>query len=109
MATRSRIAVRNTNDEGYTSIYVHWDGSPDTRLPLLNEYWTDESKLRELMDGGSVSLLDTTIVDTVFYARNRDEELNIKYSESLTELTYDTGSLGEEYLYIFENNTWTVR
>lgn len=106
MATRSRIAIRNSNDEGYTSVYVHWDGSPDTRMPLLKKHWMDENKIRKLVEGGDVSSIGVDFSDTRSYAKERGEELRILRSPSLDELRYDSGYIGEEYLYIFENNKW---
>jgi len=109
MATRSRIGIRN-NDGSYTSVYVHWDGSPDSRMPLLTECWNETEKVKELIEGGGISSLSYTMENTVFYHRDRGEVLDIMYSPSgLDELIYDTGRAGEEYLYIFSYNEWTVR
>ena len=108
MATRSRIAVRNTTDEGFKSVYVHWDGSPDTRMPILNTYWMDESKVRELIAGGSISSLQDTIADTIFYSRDRGEDLVVKESTNFTDLKWNYSSMSEEYLYVFDNGEWSV-
>lgn len=109
MATRSRIAYRHADTGIYRSVYVHWDGSPDTRMPLLNEYWNTLPAVTELISNGDISALWGTMEDTIFYHRDRNESLNIMISESLNELVWDTGRASEEYLYIFENDKWEYK
>lgn len=108
MATRSRIGMRNANDT-FTSVYVHWDGSPDTRMPILNEFYNTPEKIEELLSHGGISSLAGSIEETVFYHRDRGEELDIRTSETLQEFYYDAYAMSEEYVYLFDNGSWTVR
>jgi len=108
MATRSRIAYRDADAGIFKSVYVHWDGSPDTRMPLLTEYWNTLPAVKELISNGNISSLCTTVEDTIFYHRDRNEDLNMMISESFEELRWDTGSMAEEYLYVFDNGEWLV-
>ena len=96
-------------DRTVTSIYVHWDGSPDTRMPILEGHYNTVEKIEELLSHGSVSSLANTIEDTIFYHRDRGEELNIRTSESLQEFFYDAYSMSEEYVYLFDNSSWIVK
>jgi len=109
MATRSRIAYRDADTGIFRSVYVHWDGSPDTRMPLLTEHWNTLPAVTELISNGDISSLTDTMEDTIFYHRDRNESLNMMVSESLAELVWDTGKMTEEYLYIFDNNEWQVK
>jgi hypothetical protein len=107
MATRSRIAVKLENG-GYKSVYVHWDGSPDTRGPLLTECYPTLDAANALIAGGDMSSVGLTVDDSVYFARDRGESLNFDIQDSLTELMTRHGS-DEEYIYIYEDETgWTV-
>ena len=108
MATRSRIGIVNA-DRSVTSVYVHWDGSPDTRMPILEGHYNTPQKIDELLANGDISALENTIADTQFYHRDRGEELRIMNSESVQEFFYDAFSMSEEYVYLFDNNSWIVR
>jgi hypothetical protein len=107
MATRSRIAMK-LNDGRYMSIYAHWDGHPGTRGPILTENYTEYDSVMALMNMGDVSSLGVNFADTIFYNRDRHEELNYSIHDSYTHLLREYHS-DEEYIYIFEKGIgWSV-
>lgn len=55
MATRSHVGYLR-EDGKVVVVYVHNDGSPDTRMPLLTKHWTDRSKLIDAIDHGDCSV-----------------------------------------------------
>jgi len=59
MATRSAIAVRNT-DASYDVIYCHWDGYPDHQIPILKTKYNTAKRARRLIAKGDLSSLETS-------------------------------------------------
>ena len=107
MATRSRIAMK-LKDGRYMSIYSHWDGHPGTRGPILTEHYTDYYSVFALMNMGDVSSLGVNLADTIFYNRDRSEDLNYAIHESYQNLLSEYHS-DEEYIYIFDDEIgWSV-
>ena len=60
MATRSTIAIQN-EDGSVTGIYCHWDGYLSNNGRILQENYTDEESVRELIALGDLSSLGETI------------------------------------------------
>jgi hypothetical protein len=56
MGTRSTIAIENA-DGTVTGIYCHWDGYLSHNGRILQESYTDEAKVRELIALGDISSL----------------------------------------------------
>jgi len=108
MATRSRIGLVN-EDRSVTSIYVHWDGHPDTRMPILEKSYSSEDSLKTLLSHGSISELRDSITETIFYHRDRSEPLDIRTSRTIEEFFTGAFSMSEEYVYLFDNNRWIIR
>ena len=107
MATRSRIALK-LNDGRYMSIYAHWDGHPGTRGPILTEHYSDYDIVLSLMNMGDVSSLGVNFMNTIFYNRDRHEELNYSLHDDYKALLREYHS-DEEYIYIFEKGIgWSV-
>jgi hypothetical protein len=117
MATRSTISAKiNGRTVG---VYVHWDGSPDTRIPLLlNHYNSQElaegiialgaiSSLHPVLapDEGKVHTFDTPITGvTVAYHRDRGEEF-----VQLKGMNAVEGVNDAEWHYHFENGHWLYK
>jgi hypothetical protein len=124
MSTRSAIIEKTEN--GYRGVYCHFDGyvhkdTPDCVANVLNDHYKDAEKVSELIDLGSLSCLrcyvdqgechghsfDTPFEDvTVAYHRDRGEDLDIRYGDTIKEVESQIGHNG--YVYVFENNKWTV-
>ena len=75
MATRSLIALE-TSEGIHDCIYVHWDGHPETRLPILKHYNTRE-QVQSLIELGDCSAIYNTLEDSKFYHRDMGGDLNI--------------------------------
>ena len=107
MATRSVIA--KLDDKGVKAIYCHSDGYLSNNGEILDQHYTDCSKLNELLTDGDISSLKDTIKDTIFYNRDRGEK-------TLTAILKDEKELLEhafeycdaEYVYMFAYGTWYV-
>jgi hypothetical protein len=60
MGTRSTIAIENA-DGTVTGIYCHWDGYLSNNGQILQESYTDEASVRELIALGDLSSLGETL------------------------------------------------
>lgn len=123
MATRSTITYLGDIDGkiGYHTIYVHWDGYPSYRFPLLEKHYSDDEKVKELIRLGDVSSLCESIekpdghtfdhpVDkhTVFYGRDRNETgIDANFSESLEEAFASKDGVWH-YVYNGVSKEWSI-
>lgn len=122
MATRSTIALEFA-DGTVQQVYCHWDGYLDHNGAILRDHYSDPFKLQRLIDLGSISSLAPSIDKpeghdfnnpvegyTVFYARDRGEDLHISKFKDFQEYTREAQR--EEYDYILRNvngvATWFV-
>jgi hypothetical protein len=117
MSTNSRIAVRT--EEGYKTIYCHYDGYPEYMYPTLLDNYNTEEKALALVALGDASSVGEKLEPTqdyhsfdlpeegvcVFYHRDRDEDWEFckprifQTKEKIFEIEY--------YVYIFEDSKWT--
>ena len=115
MATRSRIGYV-LKDDSIVSVYHHWDGYPEWLGNILNKHYNEDSKVRELIDGGDMSSCysdneyDEEKQEFVkgdprpVYYSERGEDCPPRHDQTLSSLTdYDCG---EEFLYLWFMNTW---
>ncbi len=110
MATRSTIALEFA-DGTVQAVYCHWDGYLAHNGKILQEHYMDPFKVRDLVELGAISSLAPSISKpeghsfdksiegyTVFYARDRGEDLHVSkfkdYEEYVEKHQY------EEYEYI---------
>lgn len=122
MATRSTIALEFA-DGTVEQVYCHWDGYLENNGQILLRHYSDPFKLQRLIDLGAISSLAPSIdkpeghsfnksVDgyTVFYARDRGEELSKHKFKDYAD--YKANAQSEEYNYILRNvdgkATWFV-
>lgn len=123
MGTRSTIAICNDNGT-VTGIYCHWDGYLSHNGRILQDFYTTEAAVRELIALGDLSSLGAnigeqhdfnnapyadTIAETVCTAYGRD-----RGETGVEAATFDSWvklleQMGQEYDYLFENGAWTVR
>ncbi len=103
MSIRSYIGTLK-EDKTVFFVYCHHDGYPSGVGRTLREYYDRPEDVINLLSFGNISSLATTIEDTVFYGRDRNET-----NQELVEVTYDeylpsTGSRdsGIEYRYLFD-------
>ena len=121
MATRSYVGIINP-DNTIKYVYVHYDGNPTTRLPLLNEHFNTVEKINLLLNLGDISVLEPSIEKpdghtfetpvngyTIAYARDRGET----GTQAQTAYYINDRVLGIPkgipYTYLFNPNTgkWT--
>jgi hypothetical protein len=118
MGTRSTIAIENA-DGSVTGIYCHWDGYLSNNGRILQDHYTDEAKVRELIALGDLSSLDAEIgVKTDFnnaakgqcvaYGRDRGETgCEARSAHNWRQFVTENG---QEYDYLFvPGKGWHVR
>ena len=124
MGTRSTIAIANT-DGTVTGIYCHWDGYTSYVGRILQDYYTTEAKVRELIALGDLSSLGAnigeqhdfsnapyaaTIAETVCTAYGRDRGAKNVDAKTCAHWSALVNDFGQEYDYLFVPGTgWTVR
>ena len=127
MATRSRIGI-DEGDGCAVSIYCHWDGYPAHVGRILLDHYTEESKVRELLDLGDLSILGPEIGEahdfdthgTRWDGANRIETESTPWclaygrDRGETDVAAEAHSLdawpdsGDEYCYLFTAEGWQV-
>lgn len=124
MATRSFIITANPKGD-YTGVYCHWDGYPKHVGRILHDHYTKPGKVRDLIRGGSISVLDERIDPiepakhtfeerepgtTLFYGRDRKEpwdSIKPVKADTLAELLKVADEYGCEYVYLYWNKHWS--
>ena len=121
MATSGVIAIKENGS--YRAVYQHFDSYTSCLGKLLLEHYLDVDKVREAISFGDASYWDEEIhhpkgaihnFDTkfpgvsVFYCRDRGEDLVILEYKTLKELVNDVYGGMIDYLYIFDTdiNKW---
>ena len=131
MATRSTIALEFA-DGTVQQVYCHWDGYLEHNGAILQGFYTDPFKVRDLIDGGAISSLGPELGEkhefdcphkygtpeyeawseakrqvTTFYHRDRGEELSINKFKDYAD--YRARAQFEEYNYILRTDgNWYV-
>ena len=106
MATRSTIALEYA-DGTVGQIYCHWDGYLDNNGNILQNYYTDPFKVRELLDNGDMSSLSNTVEGCSFY-KERGEDCPQRMYKDFQEYTREAQF--EEYDYILRRDgKWYVQ
>ena len=108
MATRSIIA--KLDDKGVQAIYCHNDGYLSNNGKILDQHYTHEVHVNQLLAEGDISSLRDTIADTTFYARDRGEEnkeaTNLNNETKLLEFAFE--SCDAEVVYMYAFGSWYV-
>lgn len=106
MGTRSTIALEYA-DGSVGQIYCHWDGYLENNGMILYKNYSDPFKVRELLDNGDMSSLDTSVEGCTFYKdRGEDVPQNMftDFQDYLAHHAY------EEYEYILrKDGNWYVK
>lgn len=97
MGTRSTIALER-NDGTVIQVYCHWDGYLSGVGATLYGYYNTPEKLEELIEMGDISSLDLDLESTVFYHRDRGEELQCSLFENYDIFSEDGDSQSYNYL-----------
>lgn len=108
MATRSTIAILNSDDGSVDVIYCHWDGYVEGGVgQMLFEHYNTPEKVKELIALDNINSLKETTEKTIAYNRNRGEELIIRKYPCVTSYRYNDNDKQEyNYLYIESTGQW---
>jgi hypothetical protein len=108
MGTRSTIALEFA-DNTVEQVYCHWDGYLSNNGQILHKHYQDPFKVRDLIDLGGFSSLETSVEGTAATAyTQRGEDISIEkfkdYSDYIENHQY------EEYEYILRRDgIWYVK
>jgi len=109
MGTRSTIALEFA-DGTVKQVYCHWDGYLSNNGKILQNYYMDPFKVKELVERGGMSSLESEVDGCSFYTE-RGEELSVNQYKDIAE--YFAEYQGEEYDYILRlvdgKAVWFVR
>jgi hypothetical protein len=105
MATRGSITLIKS-DGTIKSIYHHFDSYPEGLGQILRDHYSTEEKIEKMINLGDCSYLDASLDESVFYARDRHEDLHITHGPKDTPLSYVISI--QEWNYVFENGEWSV-
>lgn len=107
MATRSTISILEKNGTVKT-IYCHWDGYLSNNGEFLKQYYNTTDKVNELISNGSMSSLRENIEKSVFYHRDRNEDLVINKFYRIERFYDYLEKNSEEFNYLFDEelNKW---
>jgi hypothetical protein len=106
MGTRSTIALEYA-DGSVGQIYCHWDGYLSNNGKILLNYYQDPFKLRQLLDNGDMSSLDTDVDGCAFY-KERGEDCPQNMYKDFPD--YIENHQYEEYEYILrKDGDWYVK
>jgi hypothetical protein len=122
MSTRSLIAIRGKDQ--YTSIYCHFDGSPEGVGQMLATHYATPEKVTALIALGDLSCLDENLAPapgqhhsyenrakgvTVAYGRDRGEaDTAPRYDATIKGVKARATKCWAEYLYLFFGGKWQV-
>jgi len=73
MGTRSNIGLEEP-DGTILYVYCHYDGYLEHNGAMLVKHYSDEKKIRELLNLGDLRCLDTTLAESVFFGRDKGEQ-----------------------------------
>jgi len=120
MGTHATIAVEHENGT-VTEVYVHWDGYLGHVGKMLVEHYNSLELAEELVREGAISTLQKRLTPlgaehsfdnqekdvTVFYARDRGEEMSKQVYVDFDDYTRDD-STKQGYDYIFRDGEWQI-
>jgi len=119
MATRSSIAIKTP--EGIRSIYCHYDGYPSNNGTILNENYTNPTKINRLIGLGDISYLSDNVGSRKQDFNNPQPGITLTYGRDRGESGVDATthpdveswadwrkSAGCEYGYLWENGSWNT-
>ena len=118
MSTRSNIGILN-EDGTVDYIYCHFDGYPEHNGKILNEHYTTEEKVRELIGLGDLSILAPELGEKQDFNGPRNKNWCLVYGRDRGESNTEASKCSyvdytkehfEEYVYLFTpGKGWEVR
>lgn len=131
MATRALITYFDKEENKYHTIYQHWDGYPEELGEKLVKFYSDESKIRDMIALGHASCIQekldpvpeelreipiSSMTDeqmavwyshSQFYERDRGEE-DQRAIKSHSFVQAQQIDRGQEYHYLYRDGKWQV-
>jgi hypothetical protein len=102
MPTRSFIGKLNP-DQTVTYIYCHFDSYPNHVGAVLEEYYSTEEKVNELLELGDLSSLGKSINECDAYGRDGGE-CDVEATTAISESEYKKIKFAVNYIYLYKNN-----
>lgn len=103
MSTKCIIAINN--GKSVKAIYCHWDGYPKWTGRILNENYTDTSKINRLIKLGDIDFLGKSIECnpvTKVFGPDWEAHDNAKYKDAIDTLNTHKRGLGTKIDRIFQ-------
>lgn len=100
----THATVTQKTDDGYRSIYVHFDGYYSGVGHTLFHHYNTAEKVKQLIDLGDCSVLAPTLENSVFYHRDRGESFKDVAPEEVDDV-YEVNLRGD-YNYLYQNSQW---
>lgn len=109
----TRAAIISVTPVGCAGIYCHSDGYPAWTGRILSDFYRHPFKVAALMEGGSISFLGVRVNPTkaghsfsnrepnvtVFYARDRGDEMRVQVGNTPEEVASMIDHDGHVYIY----------
>jgi hypothetical protein len=109
MATRSNIV--HLTDNGWETIYCHWDGYPAHNGSILLNHYSSSEKVAALVGLGDISSLHENLDDVVAYHRSHGERWeDVKprtFAKDIRGIPDDI--LENEWCYAWDGEKWWVK
>lgn len=115
----THAAIIQKVEDGYKGIYLHWDGYPEYAGKMLEEHYTSNDKVTDLINLGSLSSLKREPTPRgehsysqpesdvcVAYHRDRGESLDIFYGSTVEEVIKKIAY--SDYDYVYEDGKWNL-
>lgn len=108
MSTRARVGMVRPN-QTILSIYTQNDGYISHHGPLLLENYNTPKAVLALLRQGDCSVLNETVDDCVFYARDRGElKCEARTNNTASLFYHRANECNAEYIYLFNDGVWYV-
>jgi len=80
MATRSHIGILEGDKVKF--VYCHYDGYLSHNGNMLKKYYNTSKKVHQLLDNGSLSILNPLIKPWLIYKRGKKHKINIGFTNN---------------------------
>ena len=104
MATRSIVTTKI--DSKFIATYIHWDGHPNYRLPILHKYYGSKEKAIALCKSGYISDLKESLQESLGTVPIHNSNIAPMEFDNEIELENEAYDLDCQYLYQFFENGW---
>ena len=103
MGTRSNIAYEQADGKVIVT-YCHYDGYPEYNGRIINKYYNNKAKAKELANVGYLSGLKSTIAESI---EDRVHEDKPKVYDNIRQYLNDV-NWDIEFAYLYSNEQWYI-